>query len=339
MRTLQKQLWCLLLMVFLAIISSCNGNNDSDNSSNTESNNLSLTIMHINDTHSYAEGDSLTLDIDGTETTFEAGGYPRLVQKVNEIRAESSNTLLLHAGDAVQGTLYFTAYEGEADYEFLNEMGVDVMCVGNHEFDKGPEYLDKFTDYAEFPIISANIDAAADDYLAGELEPYVIKEYDGEKVGIIGLTTTTTAGTSSPGDNVVFNDVVDTVNTYVAELEGQGVNKIILLTHLGYDEDVALAAEVDGVDIIVGGHSHTLLGGEELESLGLSPSAAYPTEVENLSGEKTYVVQAYEHTLVLGKLNVEFDGDGVVTSIDGTPFWCWAKAILPRRMKTGMMSN
>ncbi|WP_321495377.1 5'-nucleotidase C-terminal domain-containing protein [uncultured Desulfobacter sp.] len=319
MKPLQKQLWCLLLMVFLTIISSCNGDDDKDNSSSTESNRLSLTIMHVNDTHSYAEGDSLTLDIEGTETTFEAGGYPRLVQKVNEIRAESSNTLLLHAGDAVQGTLYFTAYEGEADYEFLNEMGVDVMCVGNHEFDKGPEYLDKFIDYADFPIISANIDASADDYLAGEIEPYVIKEYNGEKVGIIGLTTTTTAGTSSPGNNIVFNNVVDAVNTYVAELEGRGINKIILLTHLGYDEDVELAQEVQGVDIIVGGHSHTLLGGEDLKSLGFSPSGDYPTAVENPDGGKTYVVQAYAHTLVLGKLNVEFDADGVVTGIEGTP--------------------
>lgn len=81
---------------------------------------------------------------------------------------------------------------------------------------------------------------------------------------------------------------------------------------------MTLAGSVEGVDIIVGGHSHTLLGGEDLEALGKSPAGAYPTEVENAAGETTYVVQAWQHTLALGKLDVQFDKDGVVTSISGT---------------------
>ncbi len=314
MKRLRKDWLFLLMILFLSILSGC-GDSDSNNGSS-----LNLTIMHMNDSHSYAEGKSgESLSINGTSTYFDMGGYARLTTKVADIRNEAQNTLLLHGGDAVQGTLYFTKYEGEADFTFLNEMGVDVMCVGNHEFDKGPEYLKNFIDYAEFPIISANTDASTDEYLAGLIDPYVIKEYNGEKVGVIGLTTPTSEYTSSPGDNVNFNDVVTTVTSYVTELEGQGVNKIILITHLGYDEDVELAGEVEGVDIVVGGHSHTLLGGEDLEAVGKSPAGAYPTVVENAAGESTYVVQAWEHTLALGKLDVEFDKDGVITSIEGTP--------------------
>ena len=307
------------MMAALIVISSCSNNSDNNNS-NSDSSSLSLSIMHINDTHSYAAGVSgESLTINGTTTYFDMGGYARLETKIADIRSESENTLLLHGGDSVQGTLYFTKYEGEADFDFLNDMAIDAMCVGNHEFDKGPEYLKKFIGYANFPIISANTDASMDEYLAGLIDPYVIKEYNGEKVGIIGLTTETSAYTSSPGDNVTFSDTATTVASYVKELEGQGVNKIILLTHLGYDQDVELAGEVEGIDIIVGGHSHTLLGGEDLEALGKSPAGAYPTVVENPSGESTYVVQAWEHTLALGKLDVEFDENGVVTSIEGTP--------------------
>ncbi len=313
MKFLKKNILFLLLMAFLAVISGCNDDDDDNNSSNGST--MSMTIMHMNDSHSYAEGASgEKLSIDGTSTYFDMGGYARLTTKVADIRAEADNSLLLHAGDAVQGTLYFTRYEGEADFEFLN-----AMCVGNHEFDKGPEYLANFIDYADFPIISANVDASAEASLVGLVEPYVIKEYDGEKVGIIGLTTPTTEYTSNPGDDVFFNDLNSTVASYVSELENQGINKIILLTHLGYDEDVALAGSVEGVDIIVGGHSHTMLGGEDLEALGKSPAGAYPTVVENPEGESTYVVQAWQHTLALGRLDVEFDEDGIVTSISGTP--------------------
>jgi 5'-nucleotidase len=316
MKSLKKNLLLLLVMGLLAIISGCNDNNDEADNVST----LTLTIMHINDSHSYAEGVSEEkLFIGGTDTYFGMGGYARLMTKVASIRSETENSLLLHAGDAVQGTLYFTEYEGKADFEFLNAMDVDAMCVGNHEFDKGPEYLANFIDYADFPIISANIDASAEDRLAGLVNPYVIKEYDGEKVGIIGLTTPSTEYTSSPGDHVVFNELDRTVSRYVTDLEDQGINKIILLTHLGYKEDMALAGSVEGVDIIVGGHSHTLLGGEDLETLGKSPEGDYPTEVENNVGRTTYVVQAWEHTLAMGKLDVEFDEDGMITSISGTP--------------------
>ncbi len=333
MQFLKKNILFLLIMAFLTIIGGCNDDDDDDSSKGSS---MSLTIMHMNDSHSYADGSSgEELTISGKSTYFDMGGYPRLTTKIKDIRSSTENTLLLHAGDAVQGTLYFTKYEGEADFEFLNAMGVDAMAVGNHEFDKGPGYLQKFIDYAEFPIISANIDATSEVSLAGLIEPYVIKDYNGEKVGIIGLTTPTTEFTSSPGDNVIFNDLASTVATYVAQLEDQGINKIILLTHLGYDQDVELAESIEGVDIIVGGHSHTLLGGEDLEALGKAPGGAYPTVVENTEGDSIYVVQAWQHTLALGKLNVEFDKDGVVTAIEGTPILLLGEESIKQKDENG----
>lgn len=334
MRLLKRNLSFLLMMVFLSIITVAVMTTMM--SRNQAVSSMSLTIMHMNDTHSYAEGSSgEELMIGGSTTYFDMGGYTRLTTKVTDIRDKSENTLLLHAGDAVQGTLYFTEYEGKTDFIFLNAMGVDAMCVGNHEFDKGPEYLKKFIDYADFPIISANIDTSADENLRGLIDPYMIKNYDGQKVGIIGLTTPTTEYTSSPGKDVHFNALVSTVTTYVDELEDQGINKIILLTHLGYQKDVELAESVEGVDIIVGGHSHTLLGGKDLESLGKSPAGLYPTVVTKSEGESTYVVQAWKHTLALGKLDVEFDENGVITTIEGSPILLLGEDHIQRKNEDG----
>lgn len=314
MQLFKKEILSLLMVSLITTASGCNDLNGSRVSS------MTLTIMHMNDSHSYADGSSdEELTINGTATYFEMGGYPRLTTKVNEIRSSVRNSLLLHAGDAVQGTLYFTRYEGKSDFEFLNAMGVDAMSIGNHEFDKGPEYLKRFIGYADFPVISANINATAEPSLAGVIKPYLVKEFDGERVGVIGLTTTTTEFSSTPGDNVIFNDITTTVDSYVSELESEGVNKIILLTHLGYDQDLELAKSVEGVDIIVGGHSHTLLGGEDLESLGKSPGGPYPTAVRNGEGDSIYVVQSWQHTLALGRLDVEFDDKGSVTAIKGSP--------------------
>lgn len=279
-----------------------------------------LTIIHMNDTHSHIEGASgQSILVGGTSTYVEMGGYARMTTKIKEIRAASENTLLLHAGDAVQGTLYFSKYEGEADFAFLNAMGVDAMCVGNHEFDKGPEYLEKFFGYADFPIVSANIDDSADTSLSGKIAPYAVKEFNGEKVAVIGLTTPATETVSSPGDNILFTNTALTLAGYVAEVEAMGINKIIVLSHQGYEADMALGRIIDGVDIIVGGHSHTLLGGEALSALGKSPAGAYPTVVKNSAGENVYVVQAWQHAMALGNLHAVFDKEGVVTGIEGTP--------------------
>lgn len=254
-----------------------------------------LTVLHTNDTHAHLEN------------------VARLATAVKQAEATAENSLLLHAGDVFSGTLFFTKYNGLADLEFMHMLGYDAMTIGNHEFDKGPEGLAAFVKEAKFPIVSANIDFSAEPALnamastvvqddaaqfAGKIYPAVILNVNGEKVGILGLTTEETKTISSPGKNIVFKNYEESARNTVKMLEGKGINKIIALSHLGYDVDQKLAAEVEGIDLIVGGHTHTKLD--------------KPVQVGS-----TVIVQANEYTKFLGRVDLTFDQNGKVTSFDG----------------------
>ncbi len=161
--------------------------------------------------------------------------------------------------------------------------------------------------------------------LAGKVAPYLIKRYGSERVGIIGVTTVDTAVTSSPGDTVTFNDVTRSVTESVAALTALGVNKIIVLSHIGYDEDVKLAHSVAGIDVVVGGHSHTLLGDPaQFAPLGITPvdetlKGPYPTVVNGPGNETALVVQGWRWTEALAALDVDFDAAGRIVSYQGQP--------------------
>ncbi|ABL00400.1 5'-Nucleotidase domain protein [Pelobacter propionicus DSM 2379] len=272
-----------------------------------------LAIAHLNDTHSHLETAPVTLTIDGMATTVQLGGFPRLRTLVDEMRADNPNFLLLHAGDALQGTLYFTLFAGAVEFDFLNRLGIDAMVFGNHEFDRGTGAIPGFLDRATFPLISANIDFSAEHTIVERVPRHIIREINGERVGIFGLTTETTPQSTLDVGKARFLDTVATARHQVAELEKQGVNKIIALTHLGYNADMLLAAAVNGIDVIVGGHSHTLLGDRNrLNSIGLVAEGSYPTVVTTPDGGRTMVLQAWQWGHVLGNVRVVFDSVGRV---------------------------
>jgi 5'-nucleotidase len=278
-----------------------------------------LTVLHVNDSHSYLDATGDKLAPGGASTYVQMGGWARLRTAVEDVRAKQANVVLLHAGDAVQGDLYFMKYGGKPEMELLDRLGFAAMTLGNHEFDKGADFLTGFLKYTEVPILSANMDASAVPALAARVKPYVVTEFQGEKVGVIGLTIEETAIISSPG-KVVFSDEAKTASKHVRELEAQGVNKIILLTHVGLETDKKLAATVPGVDVIVGGHSHSLLGGSEvLGALGLHPEADYPVVVKGADGNDVYVVTAWKWGRILGRLDVTFDDQGHATAAQGKP--------------------
>lgn len=278
----------------------------------------SLTIAHLNDTHSHLEATPVTLRINDRETTALLGGFARLQTLADEMRATSPNLLLLHAGDAVQGTLYFTLFNGMPEFDSLNRLGVDAMTFGNHEFDRGPGAIPAFLQRAKFPLVSANIDFSAEPAIAPLVKTEIVREIGGERVGIIGLTTETTPQSTISVGKALFLDPRASAGERVRELERQGVNKIIVLSHLGYAEDQKLAAAVDGIDVIVGGHSHTLLGEEtQLAPLGLTPAGAYPTRVVTPDGGTTLIVQAWQWGEMFGRLAVDFDSAGRVTDYRG----------------------
>lgn len=263
--------------------------------STAEEGDFNLRVLHTNDTHAHLDN------------------IPRRVTAIKETR--NDNTLVLDAGDVFSGTLYFNLFNGLADLEFMNMIGYDAMTFGNHEFDKGPSVLKDFVEQANFPFVSANIDYTKDANLGGlynsnignpgensQIYPAIITEVNGEKVGIFGLTTPDTVSLSSPGDDLTFKDYKTSAQATVKMLQDEGINKIIALTHLGYSEDLKLAEAVEGIDIVVGGHSHTILN--------------KPVVVDTHT-DPTLVVQTGEYDVSLGQLDVAFDEAGVLKTWNG----------------------
>ena len=274
---------------------------------------FSLTILHTNDFHDRFE------PISGFDSTCSAednaagecfGGIARMITAITDARARAGeNVLLLDAGDQFQGSLYFTQYGGALAAEFMNQLDYDAMAVGNHEFDNGPEGLAEFLDLVQFPVLSANIDVSQNNLLASRVPGSTVVEVAGERIGIISVLAEDTPETSSPGDTVIFSPAADAAQAAVDALTADGVNKIILLTHVGLPADMRLAEAVTGVDLIIGGHSHTLLSNTAENAAG-----PYPTMANDVP-----IVQAYAYGKYLGELSVTFDDDGNVTEISGEP--------------------
>lgn len=259
---------------------------------------FTLKILYISDHHSHLPEETVpvyTADLDSaitaninmtnvTKVYVKYGGFPRLVTLFDQLESASTAdaTLKLHAGDVFSGTLFFSLFVGYADMQLMSPMCFHAMGIGNHEFDQGNAPLEEFlvnltestSNLCDAPtkILAANIFPPANTTLESLLLPYMIQEYDnGQKVAIIGLTTNLTKSMSSPDTGTVFDDEITVLTKTVAALEAEGINKIIAMTHTGYDYDTAAISTVAGVDVIVGSHSHTLLGAqEELGPLGIT---------------------------------------------------------------------
>lgn len=295
---------------------------------------IDLTILHTNDLHAhvdeYSRTGAICTEDDQTDGMCIAGDS-RLHTLVEEIRAAEDNVLLVDAGDQFQGTLFYNVFKADIITATMNTLGYDAMTVGNHEFDNGPAELARLADGANFPIVSTNLDVSAEPLLDGKIEPYSIVTKGSEQIGIVGVSTPETEEISSPGPNVVFEDPVTSVQATVDTLTGMGVDKIVLLSHLGYEQDLVLATAVSGVDVIVGGHSHTFVytptapikfyDPEYPQYDPLAPAGPYPTVVSSLDSEPVLVVTAYQWGTFLGRLDVSFDAAGLVAAYDGNPIY------------------
>lgn len=278
-----------------------------------------LTILHINDFHSRIEPIN-KFDSFCSAKESEAGecfgGIARVKSAIDDKRKErdGANFLVLDAGDQFQGSLYYSTLKSAPVAEFMNGIGFDAMAIGNHEFDDGPAELDKLIGAVKFPIISGNTVSAKGSLLDGKYKGYIVKEIGGEKVAVVSVLATDTSETSSPGKDITFEDEITYLRKAVKDIEAEGVNKIIALTHVGYVKDQEIASKVDGIDVIVGGHSHTYLSSTDDKASG-----PYPTLVKNPSGVEVPIVTAYAYSKYLGDLTVNFDDQGVVTATKGAP--------------------
>ena len=276
-----------------------------------------LTILHTNDFHSRIEpinkfNSGCAAEDNDAGKCF--GGSARLVTAVRAARAASNLSILVDGGDQFQGSLFYTRYKGQTAAEMMNAIGYDAMTVGNHEFDDGPEVLRAFMDRVEFPVLMSNADVSGEPKLANVLMPSTVIERGGEKIGLIGLTPQDTPDLASPGPNIRFHDPVEAVAREVQRLEADGISRIIVLSHSGFVVDQFVASRVNGIDVIVGGHSNTFLSNTSDRAAG-----PYPTWVTSPDGGRTAIVQAYAFGKYLGRLDVSFDAQGVVTAAVGEP--------------------
>jgi 2',3'-cyclic-nucleotide 2'-phosphodiesterase (5'-nucleotidase family) len=277
-----------------------------------------LTLIHTNDVHAHldqfneAGNECSTKDIE-KNTCY--GGAARQLTVINQLRNRNpGNTLLFDAGDQFQGTPFYSYYKGNATAEVMNDLQYDLMTIGNHEFDDGPQHLAKFLSKLNFPAVCANVDFSKEKELNAIVKPYhYFPKYD---LAVIGYIAKDTSFTSAAGPNIRFYDPIPMVQKLVDEIRAKGIKRVFALSHIGYHEDLELAAKTKGLDLIIGGHSHTYLSTNPNET---GSDGIYPTPVTNLEGRTTYVVQAKWRGEYLGHLDIQFDADGHIASLVGGP--------------------
>ncbi|CAM3535131.1 bifunctional metallophosphatase/5'-nucleotidase [Brevibacillus invocatus] len=234
-----------------------------------------ITIAHTNDVHGHIQEDKGQKEY----------GYAKIATLINEWRAENDNFLLLDAGDTFQGTIFVNQFKGESIVPILNHLDYSVMAAGNHEFDFGYEQLLKLRDALDHPVISANVFKADGEEL---LVPTFKAEIGGKKFAFLGFVAEDTPILTHP-DNVkglTFKSPVEVAKAVVPELKKE-VDHVVVVSHIGINVDREIAENVEGIDLIVGGHSHTPLRTPEV-----------------VNG--TYIVQDWEYGKSLGRADLYY---------------------------------
>lgn len=252
-----------------------------------------LTILHLNDTHSHMDPEKSGKHI-GKGGIIEQAAYIDSVRCVDGKR----NVLLLHAGDFSQGTSYFTELGGDMEIDVINAMGFDAVCLGNHEFDNGPQELARRLKDIKVPVVCANYDFTGSP-VEPYVKPYVIVRKGGMRIGIIGLLTDVSKVVDSEiAATMKYSHPVGVVDSLAGFLKNEKkCDMIICLSHLGFEDedytDCELAAKVRNVDVIVGGHSHTHLKDKVL--------------VKDADGKDVVVVSAWKWGRMIG--NLKYNGN------------------------------
>ena len=273
-----------------------------------------LTILHANDVHSAAAGVNDRGPV--YDDTNAVGGLARVTAFVADEKAKAKvqgkGVLALDAGDFWQGTHCFRTGGMPWAREAMRRMPWDAVTLGNHEFDLGCETLARYVKALPFPVLSANLEKnPACPLSTAPLPSTVVKDFDGVKVGIIGLANDEGKDISEACPETNFADRAAVLRRAAAELEKSGVTHIIAVTHVGYEADQALARAVPAIDVIVGGHTHSVLGNHP------HSEGPYPTVIPHADGSQTLVVQAGRSTRYLGRLSVSFDDAGRIVQFKG----------------------
>jgi 5'-nucleotidase len=208
--------------------------------------NVRVTLLQVNDVYQFTPG------ADGK------GGLDRVLTLKKSIKTENPNTLFLLAGDTISPSVESITYKGAQMIEAWNTIGLDYATFGNHEFDFGPDVLRDRIRESKFGWVAANVIDTKTGKPFGGVEPFVIREFAGVKIGIFGIVLPETKITSRPGPDVEFRNPCEIAKKMVSEIHDRGAKVVVALTHLSMREDKEVARCAD-VDLIIGGHEHTLL--------------------------------------------------------------------------------
>ncbi|WP_213994667.1 5'-nucleotidase C-terminal domain-containing protein [Arsukibacterium sp.] len=333
----QRVVALVVAMSIGAVTAGCSSQLAPDrNSDQTDS--LRLTLVHINDTHSQFDATPAKVrGPDGEPLYTFIGGHPRLLSKAQALQQQATDngdaSLFLHGGDAFKGSAYFELFEQTINIDILNRMGIDAMALGNHEFDIGLTKLADFAANINFPLLAANVETAAEPVLAdvANFKRYQLFTVDGTEltpvagvsdaagktiVAVFGLALEDMRSMVPETGELVFASEVAAAQNTVNYLQAQGITHIIALTHLGHQRDVALARQVNGIDAIVGGHSHSLLG--DFRQWYLGQQAPYAELIANPDGiGQTCIVQAGQFAQAVGAAELIFDRAGRLSQCAG----------------------
>lgn len=260
-----------------------------------------ITILHTNDTHSQID------PLPANDANAGKGGVARRATVVKRVRKENPNTLLVDAGDVLQGTPYFNFYKGEVEYKAMSAIGYDVGTLGNHEFDNGVEALAKALTFANFDIVSANYDVKGT-VLEQRVKRYVVKTLAGIRIGLFGLGVSPVALiTPDNFKGVTYIDPVVAARDVVKKLrEEERCALVVCMSHLGYNADAKsgdsfVASQVDGIDFIASGHTHTFM--------------KEPVTQTQPCGAKTTIFQVGKSGIYVGRVDFTFR-DGKLADTD-----------------------
>ncbi|XP_049885610.1 apyrase isoform X2 [Pectinophora gossypiella] len=280
-----------------------------------------LNILHYNDFHARFVETSPSGGVCNPNDAPCIGGFARLTTVVREAKAREPHSLLLNAGDSFQGTIWYNLLRWNVTQDFMNMLPHDAHVLGNHEFDNGIDGVVPYLRSLESPVVTANIIDDREPTIQGLYQSSIVIEREGRQIGIIGVIISTTDELASTGQ-LEFTDEIETVRREAEKLNELGVNIIIVLSHCGLDIDREIALHGGPhIDIVVGGHSHTLLYNDEApNNSGFIPQGPYPVIIDQET-RKVLIVQAAAHTQYLGEIKLHFDDAGNLLEWEGHPHY------------------
>ncbi len=289
-----------------------------------------LNLLHTNDLHAHLMPFKQNGEDCSELNNTCRGGFDKIKAFIDTERKKNPSLILLDAGDRFSGTIFYTMRKSQDIATLMQKMNYDAMALGNHDFDDGLPELIKFTQTVTPPLLASNVIFPSNHPLTKKVLPALVLHRNGKQIGIIGSLAPETKTTSSHAEEISLEEPIDKIRPLIEKLKQQGVNIIILLNHLGFDKDELLAQQLTDIDIIVSGHTHTLLSNSSDENA----QGPYPVIVQNPQNKPVLIVSAGIGGHHVGRLSVTFDETGEIVSFNGDTIPMDEKILPDNEIKT-----